>query len=177
LQIRPCFPDGRSGLVVSLGSTCLTDNGAVKMDFGKTFAVGATTSFKDSFIEAETHLLGVCLKPAAFSNFYKYAAQNELTDQTIGLEKEYSFDITKLIREPAEYLNTFFTNQLAVKSEALSAVLKDIHQHNGLLSIREIAKRNFTTVRQLERMFKLQVGLTPQGIFEYYPVSKCIIGN
>ncbi|MCH5685255.1 hypothetical protein LWM68_13975 [Niabella sp. W65] len=52
------FPDGCPGLVVNLGNACITDNGAVRMDFGKTYAVGMMTSFKDSFIEADTHLLG-----------------------------------------------------------------------------------------------------------------------
>lgn len=48
------------------------------MDFGKTYVVGTMTSFKDSYIEGETHLIGVCLKPTTFANFYKYYDQNEL---------------------------------------------------------------------------------------------------
>lgn len=156
------FPDGCSGLVVNLGSTCITDNGAVKMDFGKTFAVGATTSFKDSLIEAETHLLGVCLKPAAFSRFYKYAPQNELTNRTIELEKKHSFDITKLVKNPIDYLNSFFIDRLMTKNDVMRSVIEDIHQYKGLLSINDVAKRNATTVRQLERNFKIHIGLTPK---------------
>jgi hypothetical protein len=40
------FPDGCAGLVMNLGETCLTDNGSVSMEFGKTYVVGAMTSFK-----------------------------------------------------------------------------------------------------------------------------------
>jgi hypothetical protein len=64
---------------MNLGDTCLTDNGLVSMEFGKTYVVGAMTSFKDSFIDCNTHLLGVCLKPATFGKFFNYAPQNELT--------------------------------------------------------------------------------------------------
>ena len=70
-QWERTFPDGCAGLVINLGSTCITDNGAVSMEFGKTYAVGAMSAFKDSFIDNNTHLLGVCLKPASFANFYK----------------------------------------------------------------------------------------------------------
>src|SRR5689334_18202490 len=102
------FPDGCSGLVFNAGNTCITDNGKAVMDFSKTYVVGAMTSFKDSFIEKDTHLIGVCFKPGTFSNFYNYAPQNELTDKTVQIEKTYSFDINKMIRNPVPYLNRFF---------------------------------------------------------------------
>ena len=89
------FPDGCAGLVMNIGETCLTNNGSLSMEFGKTYVVGAMTSFKDSFINSNTHLLGVCLKPATFTNFYNYVAQDELTDNTIEFEKPNSFNIDK----------------------------------------------------------------------------------
>jgi AraC-like DNA-binding protein len=156
------FPDGCSGLVVNLGDTCVTDNGAVTMDFGKTYVAGAMTSFKDSFIEADTHLFGVCLKPGVFSNFYNYAPQNVLIDQTVQLEKTHSFNIEKFIKNPVHYLNGFFTDRLQKRNGPLQAVINDIHQSNGQLGIHKIAIRNFTTVRQLERNFKAQIGITPK---------------
>ena len=94
------FPDGCPGLVLNLGETCVTDNGSLGMEFGKTYVVGAMTSFKDSFIDSNTHLLGVCLKPATFSNFYDYAPQNELTDSTVEFERLKSFNIDKVLKDP-----------------------------------------------------------------------------
>ena len=85
-QWERVFPDGCAGVVTNLGNTCLTDNGSVSMEFGKTYVVGAMNSFKDSFIDNDTHLLGVCLKPATFANFYSYSSQNELTNDTIEFE-------------------------------------------------------------------------------------------
>lgn len=120
------------------------------------------TSFKDSFIEANTHLFGVCLKPAAFSNFYNYAPQNELTDKTVQLEKTYSFNIDKFIKNPVHYLNLFFADRLQNRNGLLHSIISDIHQSNGQMSISEIAKRNFISRRWLERNFKTHIGISPK---------------
>jgi AraC-like DNA-binding protein len=156
------FPDGCPGLVINAGETCKTDNGSVSMDYGKTYVVGAMTSFKDSFIDADTHLLGVCLKPAAFSNFYSYAPQNELTNSTIEFDKSLSFNIEKIIKQPTNYFNQFFIDRVRNTNRQLQPVIEEIHNSNGQLGIYEIAKRNYTTVRQLERKFKTHIGISPK---------------
>ena len=147
---------------MNLGDTCLTDNGSTIMEFGKTYVVGAMTSFKDSFIDKDTHLVGVCLKPATFSNFYSYASQNELTNDTVEFEKSNSFNLNKIIENPFNYFNHFYSERIITKSNQLQKVIDDIHLTNGQLSIYELSKRNFTTVRQLERNFKRLIGLSPK---------------
>lgn len=161
-QWERIIPDGCAGLVMNLSDTCLTENGKVSMEFGKTYVVGAMTSFKDSLIDSNTHLIGVCLKPATFSNFYKYAPQNELTNNTVEFEKSNSFKVDKIIQDPSFYLNQFFTDRIKSKKKVLQSIINDIHSSNGQLSIYELSKRNFTTVRQLERNFKTHIGISPK---------------
>ena len=156
------FPDGCAGLVMNLGNTCLTDNGSVSMEFGKTYVVGAMTSFKDSFIDSETHLLGVCLKPATFANFYNYSSQNELINNTVEFEKSNSFNVDKILDSPFNYLNHFFSGKVKSQNNLLQSVINDIQSTNGQMSIDELSKRNFTTVRKLERNFKKHIGLSPK---------------
>ena len=156
------FPDGCAGMVMNLGEACLTDNGSVTLEFGKTYVVGAMTSFKDSFIAGNTHLLGVCFKPATFANFYSYAPQNELKDNTVAFEKSNSFNFDKILEAPFYYLNQFFKARIKSQKHDLQSVINDIHSSNGQLSISDLSKRNFTTVRQLERNFKTQVGISPK---------------
>jgi AraC-like DNA-binding protein len=156
------FPDGCAGLVMNLGNNCITDDGSVSMKFGKTYVVGTTTSFKDSFIEKDTHLLGVCFKPAAFANFYKYASQNELTNHTVEFERSTSFDLDKIINDPYNYLNRFYTDRLNTENNQLHSLINEIHSTKGQLGIYELSKRHFTTVRQLERKFKKYIGLSPK---------------
>lgn len=156
------FPDGCAGLVMNLGETCLTDNGSVSMESGKTYVVGVMTTFKDSFIDSKTHLLGVCFKPATFANFYNYVAQNELLDNTIEFEKSNSFNVDKILASRFDYLNQYFTDRIKNRKNQLQSIISDIHSSNGTLSISELSKRNFITVRQLERKFKSQIGISPK---------------
>ncbi|MBE8719159.1 helix-turn-helix transcriptional regulator [Sphingobacterium pedocola] len=161
-QWERVFPDGCAGILMNLGVTCLTDNGLLSLEFGKTYIVGAMTSFKESFIDSDTHLLGVCLKPATFANFYHYASQNELTNDTVEFEKSNSFNVDKILDTPFDYLNRFLSDRIKMKNSPLQSVIQDIHSTNGQISIYELSKRNFTTVRQLERNFKKFVGLSPK---------------
>lgn len=161
-QWERIFPDGCPGLVLNLGDTCITDNGLANIEFGKSYVVGTMTSFKDNFIDNNTHLLGVCLKPATFSLFYNYAPQNELIDKTIELDKVLSFNIDKTLKNPEYHFNKFLTDRIRKKDNQLQSVLETIHSTKGQLSIYELAKRNFTTVRQLERNFKIHIGISPK---------------
>jgi len=161
-QWERVFPDGCAGIILNLGNKCLTDNGALSMEFGKTYVVGAMNSFKDSFIDNDTHLIGVCLKPATFANFYSYASQNELTNDTVELEKSNSFRVDKAFENPFNYFDHFYSERIKTKTNPLRAVIDHIHSSNGTASIYDLAKRNSTTVRQLERNFKKLIGLSPK---------------
>ncbi len=161
-QWERVFPDGCAGIVINLGDTCLTDNGSTLMEFGKTYVVGAMTSFKDSFIDTDTHLIGVCLKPATFANFYKYTSQNELTNDTVEFEKSNSFNLDKIIENPFNYFDHFYSERIITKSNQLQKVIDDIHLTNGQMSIYKLSRRHFITTRQLERNFKKFIGLTPK---------------
>jgi AraC-like DNA-binding protein len=161
-QWERIFPDGCTGLVLNLGDNCITDNGLISMESEKTYAVGAMTSFKDSFIDNNTHLLGVCLKPAAFTNFYKYLPQSEFLDNTVEFDKIHSFNIDKILKNPISYLNQFYSDRIIKKDNGLKLILEDIQNSNGQLSVYELAKRNNTTVRQLERNFKTHIGISPK---------------
>ncbi|CAM3658641.1 helix-turn-helix transcriptional regulator [Sphingobacterium prati] len=156
------FPDGCAGIILNLGNKCLTDNGCLSMDSGKTYVVGAMNAFKDSFIDNDTHLIGVCLKPATFANFYTYASQNELTNNTVELEKPISFSVDKTYENPFGYFDRFYSEKIKTKTNQLHAVIDDIHSSKGTISVSDLAKRNFTTIRQLERNFKKFIGLSPK---------------
>lgn len=161
-QWERVFPDGCAGIVMNLGDACLTDNGSTKMEFGKTYVVGAMTSFKDSFIDKGTHLIGVCLKPATFANFYSYISQNELTNDTVEFEKYNSFNIDKTFENPFSYFDQFYSERIKTKANQLQSVIRDVHSTNGRISVYELSKRHSTTVRQLERNFKRLIGISPK---------------
>lgn len=161
-QWERVYPDGCAGILINIGNNCLTDNGSLVMKFGKTYIVGAMNSFKDSFIDIDTHLLGVCLKPAALANFYNYTSQNELTNDTVELEKSNSFNVDKILVNPFNYFTHFFSERINDKENPLQSIINEINLTNGQTSIYELSRKSCTTVRQLERNFKKYIGLSPK---------------
>ncbi|RYJ37369.1 Helix-turN-helix, arac domain protein [Flavobacterium anhuiense] len=161
-QQERVYPDGCSGIIINLGNSCLTDNGSLFLEFGKTYAVGAMDSYKDSLIDMDTHLAGACLKPAAFANFYSYDPQRILINNTVEFEKSNSFHTDTVFEKSFDYFNRFYLDRLKNKNIPLQSVINDIDLANGQISIYELAKKNCTTVRQLERNFKKYIGLSPK---------------
>lgn len=161
-QWERVFPDGCAGVVINLGDGCLTDNGSAIMEFGKTYVVGAMTSFKDTFIDNNTHLVGACLKPAAFANFYTYSPQHELTNDTVEFEKTNGFNVDGIFEKSFNYFDQFYSERLKTDTNPLQSVLNDMHSESGQVSISELSKKHFTTVRQLERNFKRLLGMSPK---------------
>lgn len=157
------FPDGCPGLLINLGDTCKTDNGHSIMEHGKTYLVGAMTSFKDSYMNENTHLVGICLKPSAFSSFFSYASLHEIKNQTIEFDKNLSFNKDKFfVKNYENYLNQFFIDREIRNENKILETIKHIQASNGTLSIERLSKRNDISIRQLERKFNETIGLTPK---------------
>ncbi|WP_211226723.1 helix-turn-helix domain-containing protein [Algoriphagus vanfongensis] len=156
------FPDGCLGLVMNLGKECLTDNGSVTMEHGKTYAVGAMTSFKESLIEENTHLIGVCFKPAAFSTFFSYVALSEIKNKTVQFDQNISFNRDEFLKNNFNYLDKFFNYKKGYTNHQLCTIADIIWASKGQSTIENISKQNGISTRQLERIFKKFVGLTPK---------------
>ncbi|MEJ4089216.1 helix-turn-helix transcriptional regulator [Galbibacter orientalis] len=78
------------------------------------------------------------------------------------LEKSISFDIDEIFKNPVHYFNQFYTNRIN-EGNPLQSVINDIHLSNGQLSIYDLSKSNYRTVRQLERNFKKYIGISPKA--------------
>lgn len=157
------LPDGCVDIILNLGEDCKTDNGRFDIKNGETCLVGTMRHFKITELKAETKLLGVRFKPAAFSAFYKFTSLHEATDSTIAFEKKRSPDLGQVITGSFDYLNQFFIEKLVPHpTPMLMQVIADIKKHKGTISVFELANRHFTTVRQLERHFKQHIGISPK---------------
>ncbi|SEL13548.1 helix-turn-helix domain-containing protein [Parapedobacter koreensis] len=157
------LPDGCVDLIVNLGEEYKADDGIVTMHPEKAYLVGTMTTFKETFVSTSNRLLGIRFKPAAFSSFYgNYVSMDEITDKTIEFTQSISPDIHKIKRHPIPYLNAYFLNRLSDTRHNLSNVIRDVQTAGGQISIDSLAKRNHTTVRQLERSFKQYIGVSPK---------------
>jgi AraC-like DNA-binding protein len=156
------YPDGCPGLVLNIGGKCITDNGLVTMHPGSSYLVGAMTSYKETYLNSEHYLMGVCFKPGALSQFFNYLPLAEITEQTVELEKALSPDISKMQELSFEELNAFFLKRLTAPKQDLFTIVKRIKETKGQITVDALAKKNHTTPRQLERTFHKYIGITPK---------------
>lgn len=113
-------------------------------------------------MHAEINLLGIRFKPAAISAFHKFTCLHEITNQTVELEQSFSFDTKKIFQDHTYYLNQYFTDKLKKPNHFLLQVIETIKECKGQVKVDALAKKHFTTVRQLERSFKQFVGAGPK---------------
>lgn len=162
MHVERIFPDGSPGLVLNVGGECTTDNGLVIMQPGRSYLVGAMTAYKETYLNEKHHLIGVCFKPGAFSQFYNYLPLSEITDQTIELEKKLAPDTSKMKALSFAELNAFFLKRLNTPKQDLSATVKFIKEAKGQITVDALAQKKHTTTRQLERDFQKHIGITPK---------------
>ena len=166
LATEKILPDGCVDLIFNLGDDCKTDNGNFTMQNNKVYLVGTMTTFKMTNINPDTNLLGIRFKPAAFSAFYKFSSLHEITDLTIEFDKALSPDLKKTIENSTTYFNHYFLSKLAIQKHNLLPIIDDIKNHKGQTNVRALAHKHFTTTRQLERNFKVQIGISPKEFIE-----------
>lgn len=162
LKTEKVLPDGCIDIIFNLGADCRTDNSSFCMHNERVYVVGTMTRFKEVAIDHETNLLGIRFKPAAFSAFYKCYSLHEVTNQIIEFEKALSPDLQKTIQHSTVYLNHFFVARLSKPRHSLLQIIADIQEHKGQLEVNTLAQRHFTTTRQLERIFKQHIGVSPK---------------
>ena len=68
----------------------------------------------------------------------------------------------KTIENPFNYFDCFYSERIISKTNQLQFIINDIHITYGQISIHELARKHSTTVRQLERIFKRFIGLSPK---------------
>jgi AraC-like DNA-binding protein len=156
------LPDGCVDIILNLGDDCKTDNGTFDIKNGRTYLVGTMKHFKIVEMKPETNLIGIRFKPAAFPSFYKFTSLHQITDGTVEFENKLSPDLKQVISNSTEYLNQFFINKLTRPNPILLPVVADIKNCRGQINVPELAKRHFTTTKQLERNFKQHVGISPK---------------
>lgn len=74
----------------------------------------------------------------------------------------FDMELTDMIR----FTETLFLKKLATAREnvVVDRVIKDILQHQGGLEINQLAKENFISSRQMERLFCEYIGMTPKKL-------------
>lgn len=171
------FPDGCVDIICNLGADYDMGPGELPMKNEKAYLVGTMTTYIDTSPNKNIHLLGIRFKPAGFSAFYRFTSLHEIADCTIECEKQLTPDLKKISTDFTVYLDGYFLERLPANGHWLFPVITDVQNQKGNIKVTTLAQKHGTTVRQLERNFRSQVGLSPKAfinLVRYQQAMKAI---
>ena len=161
------LPDCCVDIIVNLGTNFVSDTTGFIMKNERAYLVGTMTRYKQTIREPDTHLLGIRFKPAAFGHFYPYGDLHEITDGITEFDTRAIPPFSVLTKHFAENLDHFFLNRFSATRNSIFPIIGEINRRMGKISVFELAKNNYTTVRQLQRLFKLHMGIGPKDFINF----------
>lgn len=157
------LPDTTLDILINLGENVYSLTEEPIMLENKPYLIGISNRFDEHYLQGITHLFGIRFKAGAFNCFYSYDPMHLFTN------KVYEFDIDLFPRPDQQntfsttYLDRYFLNRLKPPRNTILPIVSFVHEHKGLLKIDELARKFCITGRQLERVFKDQLGLSPKS--------------
>jgi AraC-like DNA-binding protein len=161
------LPDCCIDIIVNLGPDFVSDSNGFKMENEKAYLVGTMIRYKETIREADTHLVGIRFKPGAFNHFYRLGSLHELTDQITEFEKQLKPPIHLSTRDLFRNLDRYFLARFSPGRSSIIPIIADIKKKMGIISVIDLAKNHFTTERQLQRLFKKEMGIGPKDFINF----------
>ena len=161
-SINKVLPDGCVDIIINLGEDFHIECDDVVLKSEKAYLGGAITHFKEAKTLRETHLVGVRFKPSAFSHFYAFSSLHEVTNTVVELSHNLIPRISSFSNDIAVVFDSFYYKRLIQPKRSLLPVVETVNECHGNISVKELADRHFTTIKQLERNFKYHIGLSPK---------------
>ncbi len=156
------LPEGGVNLFVNLGE-CIHSTGLdKKINHGGIYLVGPMMKSDVQIIRNEALLFGVRFKPGAFSYFHRYDSLDQIANSFQEFTPKLFPDIKKIISNFAAYLDEYYLHKLSAPKNSVLNCVTEIHQKGGSVNIETLARKHFMSERQLERLFKQQVGVSPK---------------
>jgi AraC-like DNA-binding protein len=156
------LPDACVDIILNAGPGFASEIGATQMDTGQAYLIGTMTRFKEMIRPPATRLIGIRFKPGGFPFFYDHQILRDTADKTIQFDPGLLPPIPEPPSNPAAYLDRWFADRLTIPSQQTLTLIESIHRVKGRITVSELAKRNFVTTRQLERLFCLHLDISPK---------------
>jgi AraC-like DNA-binding protein len=165
------IPDGFPEIIFHFGDPYKVNLTCMWEVQEKSLLAGQITKFFYLENTGKSHMLGIKLKPAAIHRLFG-VEMNTLNDQVVDLHSALNGKLDPLeeyIRasssnhERIESINKYL-GQLTVKSADLVVenALTEIFNTHGMVTVSELCELTATRERQLQRLFKKEIGLSPK---------------
>jgi AraC-like DNA-binding protein len=161
------LPDGCADIILNLGTEFSTDNGTTTMQSHHAYLVGTMTQYKEVARPSGTKLIGIRFKPGGMSFFYDSAFLKETANKTVEFDHKLIPVINETTSAYETNLNRFFINRLSNPKRTIFSIINDITNVKGQVSVADLAKRHFISIRQLERQFRQDLGISPKEFINF----------
>ncbi|TDO23876.1 helix-turn-helix domain-containing protein [Pedobacter duraquae] len=162
-SVQKILPDGCVDILVNIGEDFFTDDHFTFKN-EQAYLVGTMTRFKYSRMLPGSVILGIRFKPGGFAAFFKFDSLHNLTDQTIPFDQKLIPEVFALNSNFINNLDIFFLSRLNPTNTSLTLITETISAYHGQIQVTELAKRYCITTRQLERVFKQHIGVSPKEL-------------
>lgn len=160
-------PDGCVDIILNTGPRFIADQSAVQLNSGQAYLIGTMTRYKEMVRPPRTRLTGIRFKPGGFPFFYAPSLLKDTADRVVEFDNRLLPAIDEAARNLPALLNRFFCDRLASPGQQILTLITAIHQAKGRITVSELAKRNFITIRQLERFFDLHLAIGPKEYINF----------
>lgn len=161
-KIDGISPSGCMTVIYNFGTDFYFNGGKNVMKNEKAYLIGIKTHHIETQRQAESKLVGIRFKSAAFPIFYQFSSLHETTNQVVEFDTKLLPELDILQNDLANGLDAFFLNRINPDEHRLFPIINEIKKLEGKISVEDLAKKHFITIRQLERNFKYYIGLSPK---------------
>jgi len=158
------IPDTCADIIINLGSAVRSDDdNRTTMQAERSYLVGTMTKYCDTLFDAEALLFGIRFKPFALNALlgFPLAGATDKIFEVSNAEFAFrNFIPSKKINDLCNSFDAWFVNRLPLNGNLSFNILNSIDQSKGLITVSALAKRHFTTERQLERICEHRIGIT-----------------
>jgi AraC-like DNA-binding protein len=170
-SLQKIIPDGFPEIIFHFAHPYKIELQSTWETQAKSLVAGQITKY--FFLEntGQSDILGIKLQPAALTQLFG-TEMSSLKDKVVSLHDFGNGGLNRInqaIRETGDdmerikLINSDFMNRgLAIQTNPLEKVLGNIFSSNGILSVNFICKESGITERQLERLFKKYIGISPK---------------
>jgi len=166
--------DGCVALILNTGPTFQDRRDATPMAAGEAYLVGTMTRYIEMIRPPATQLTGIRFKPGGFSFFYDPSLLRDTADQTLEFDRTLFPAGDLNAPNPATPFNTFFLRRLKTPSQPIQPLIEAIQKTNGRITVSQLARKNFITTRQLQRLFHLHLAITPKAFINFVRYQSAI---
>ncbi|MDJ1485514.1 helix-turn-helix domain-containing protein [Cytophagaceae bacterium YF14B1] len=161
-------PDICADIIINVGEDVqVSNNKNYLLRHGEIYLTGTMTTFQDTILTSNTHLIGIRFKPFGMSSLLNIFLQGAA--DTIAEAEKSVFNLSALSTRQSQVsidsLNKYLASRIRNQNvDRYNHIIGTILDYNGNIPIHKLAHDHCISERQFERLFQSHLGVTAKEI-------------